>query len=312
MSSPLVERLTVADAAPERAQNVATAVGASCALRPEDLPDAGIDALVVAAATPAHAPLIHLAADRGLPCFCEKPISLDLESTDRALEHVARSGILLQIGFQRRFDAEYLGAREAVRGGRLGRVQLVRLAGHDPAPPPEQYVADSGGIFRDLCIHDFDIAAWVLDSPVTEVYADGTASEPRFARHGDVDVAGAVLRFQSGAVGIVSAARLDPLGYDVRMEILGTLDSVVVGLGPRTPMRSLAPDAPAATAKGWPDFMVRFRSAYELELAAFLQATGNGGANPAPGVDARRALVVALAADRSRAERRPVAVAEIG
>src|SRR5437879_3285011 len=165
LQDPLVERLTVADADPVRAGRVATAVGATCVDAPEELPAAGIDALVIAAATPAHAPLIELAAESGLPCFCEKPIALDLATTDAVLDRVRRAGILLQIGFQRRFDAGYVAAREAAASGAVGDPRLVRLAGHDPEPPPEEYVAASGGIFVDLAIHDFDIAAWVLGRP---------------------------------------------------------------------------------------------------------------------------------------------------
>ena len=135
----------------------------------------GVDALVIAAATPVHAELLHIAADARVPAFCEKPIALDLESTDAVIEHVQKSGSFVQIGFQRRFDAGYRAARDAVLTGSLGDVQMVRLASHDPAPPPEAYVAASRGIWLDLAIHDFDIAPWVLARPVVEVFADGVA-----------------------------------------------------------------------------------------------------------------------------------------
>ena len=310
--NPLVDRLTVADADPERAGRVAAAVGAGCVASPEDLAGAGIDALVIAAATPAHARLIELAAEAGLPCFCEKPIALDLATTDAVLEHVRRAGILLQIGFQRRFDPGYRAAREAVASGAIGELYLVRLAGHDPKPPPEDYVAASGGIFVDLAVHDFDIAAWVLDRPVVEVYADGTTTDPLFARHGDVDVAAAVLRFEGGVLGVLSAARTDPRGYDIRMELFGSGDSLAVGLDGRTPLRSLEPGVPAPAEEGWHDFMERFEPAYRAELQGFLESARDGGPSLCGGDDARRALTVALAAERSRTERRPVAVAEVG
>jgi myo-inositol 2-dehydrogenase/D-chiro-inositol 1-dehydrogenase len=310
--NPLVNGITVADADPERAGRVAAAVGAGCVAAPEELPEAGIDALVIAAATPAHAPLIELAAETGLPCFCEKPIALDLATTDAVLDHVRRAGILLQVGFQRRFDAGYRAAREAVRSGAIGELYLVRLAGHDPKPPPEEYVAASGGIFADLAVHDFDIAAWVLGRPVVEVYADGVTSNPLFARHGDVDVAAAVLRFEGGVMGVLSAARTDPRGYDIRMELFGSRDSVAVGLSARTPLRSLEPGVPAPAEDGWRDFMERFKPAYRAELQGFLESARDGGPSLCGGEEARRAFAVALAADRSRSERRPVAVAEVG
>ena len=312
LQDPLVERLTVADADPVRAGRVATAVGATCVDAPEELPAAGIDALVIAAATPAHAPLIELAAESGLPCFCEKPIALDLATTDAVLDRVRRAGILLQIGFQRRFDAGYVAAREAVASGAVGDPRLVRLAGHDPEPPPEEYVAASGGIFVDLAIHDFDIAAWVLGRPVVEVYADGATWDPLFARHADVDVAAAVLRFEGGVMGVLSAARADPRGYDIRMELFGSRDSLAVGLDGRTPLRSVEPDVPPPAQEGWRDFMERFEPAYRAELRAFVRSVRDGGPSPCGGEEARRALSVALAADRSRLERRPVAVTEVG
>jgi myo-inositol 2-dehydrogenase/D-chiro-inositol 1-dehydrogenase len=309
---PLVSRLSLTDTDPERAAALAAAHGAIHADSPESMLDGGAQALVIAAATPAHAPLIRLAADACLPCFCEKPIALDLEATDEALGHVERAGILLQIGFQRRFDAGYRAARAAVRSGDLGEVYLVRAAAHDPVPPPEEYLAGSGGLWRDMLIHDFDVVPWVLGQEVTEVYADGVAHNPAFSRHDDVDAGAALLRFDAGALGVVTSSRLDPLGHDVRLELFGSADSVAVGLGERMPLRSLEPGAGAPVGPAWRDFLDRFGPAYEAELDAFLQAAVEGGGSPCSGADARRALRVALAAGRSKAEHRPVSVEEMG
>jgi myo-inositol 2-dehydrogenase/D-chiro-inositol 1-dehydrogenase len=310
--SPLVSRLTVADADRARAAAVATAVGAEHAESPQALLRSGVEALVIAAATPAHADLLHMAADASLPTFCEKPIALDLEATDAVIEHVARSGIFVQIGFQRRFDAGYRAARDAVRSGTLGDVHIVRLATHDPAPPPEEYVAASGGIWRDLAIHDFDIGSWVVGRRVVEVFADGEANAPMFARHGDVDAACALLRFDGGILGVVSATRNDPRGYDVRMEVFGLRDSVAVGWDEHTPLRSLEPGVPAPDQPAYEDFLHRFEPAYRAELNGFLAAVKEGAESPCPVGDARQALAVALAADLSRREHRPVRVEELG
>ena len=308
--SPFVRTLTITDADPARAAQVAREVGARAAGSPEALIEDGVEALVIASATPAHASLIHLAADSRLPVFCEKPIALDLKTTDDALRHVARAGTLLQIGFQRRFDAGYRAAREAVMSGSIGELYLVRVAGHDPAPPLEDYIAASGGIWRDLAIHDFDVVPWVTGQQIVEVYADGAVHQPSFARHGDVDVAAAAFRLSAGALGVISASRHDPLGYDVRMELFGSKDSVAVGLDGRTPLRSLEPGALAPAKPAWRDFMERFEPAYRAELDGFLQAASDGSPTLCSGQDARRALVVAMAAERSRAERRPVRVEE--
>src|SRR5713101_4489715 len=144
--NPLVDNLTVTDADRKRAAGAADAVGAHYADNPEALFDAGIDAVVIAAATPAHATLLHMAADERVPAFCEKPIALDLATTDAVIDHIERAGIVVQIGFQRRFDSGYRAARAAVKSGALGDVHVVRLGTHDPAPPPDAYIADSGGI----------------------------------------------------------------------------------------------------------------------------------------------------------------------
>ena len=310
--NPLVEGLVVCDADQDRGRLVAGELRARHAATPEELAGAGVDAVVIAAATPAHAELVVLAAQARLPAFCEKPIALDLDTTDDVLEHVARAGILLQIGFQRRFDGGYLAAREAVRAGNLGELYLVRVAGHDPEPPPEAYVATSGGIWRDLLIHDFDVVPWVVGRDVVEVYADGTAHSELYDRYADVDTAAAVLRFGDGLLGVVSGSRHDPRGYDIRLEVFGSRDSIAVGLDDRTPLRSIEPSAPAPPEPGYRDFMDRFGAAYRAELQAFLEAVRDGLPSPVPGADARRALRLALTAERSRAQRRPVAVWEVG
>ena len=309
--SRAVSRLTVFDADRDRAAAVANALGVEHVESAQALLEAGIDAIVIAAATPAHAELLHMAADASVPAFCEKPIALDLASTDAVIAHVERSGIHVQIGFQRRFDVGYRAARDAVRSGALGDIHIVRLATHDPAPPPEVYIAKSGGIWRDLAIHDFDIGPWVVGRPVVEVFADGEANSPLFARHEDVDAACAVLRFNGGVLGVVTATRNDPRGYDVRMEVFGLRDSVAVGWDERTPLRSVEPGVDPPRKSGYEDFLDRFAPAYRAELEGFLGSVQDGGPSLCTVADARQALVVALAADRSMREHRPVRVEEI-
>ncbi|MGH7763784.1 MAG: Gfo/Idh/MocA family protein, partial [Candidatus Dormibacteraceae bacterium] len=308
----LVDRLTLTDADSGRAIRVSAELGAAVADNPDALLACDIDALVIAAATPAHAELLHRAVEASIPTFCEKPIALDLAATDAVIEHVKRSRTFVQIGFQRRFDPGYRSARDAVTSGAIGDVHLVRMATHDPAPPPEAYVAESGGIWRDLAIHDFDIAGWVVGRPIVEVYADGAAHDPLFARHQDVDAACALLRFDGGAIGVATAARNDPRGYDVRLEVFGLRDSVTVGCDARTPLRSLEPGVPAPAQRGYVDFLDRFQGAYRAELHTFLAAVKDGAESPCTVEEARQALAVALAADRSRRERRPVRLEEVG
>jgi myo-inositol 2-dehydrogenase/D-chiro-inositol 1-dehydrogenase len=307
-----VASVTVCDADEARARALAGELGLSTAATPEDLVASGVDALVIATPTPAHVPMLRLAARAGLPAFCEKPVALDLGALDAAIDEVENAGVLVQVGFQRRFDAGYRAAQEVMASGALGRLLVARLATHDPSPPPEAYIAHAGGIFRDLHIHDFDALRFVTGEEIVEVYADGAVRQSAwFAEYGDVDVAVAILRLNGGGLAILSGARQDPLGYDVRMEVFGTLDSVMVGVDPHSPIRSLEAGAQQPEPPLYGNFMQRFEPAYRDELAAFVATVRDGGPSACTLHEARAALLVALAADRSRNERRPVAVEEI-
>jgi myo-inositol 2-dehydrogenase/D-chiro-inositol 1-dehydrogenase len=307
-----VSTVTIADADSAAACRVAEELGAATK-SVDELFAAQPDAVVIATATPAHAALLARAAESGVSVFCEKPVALDVATLDETIRAVERAGILVQVGFQRRFDAGYRAARDAVATGTVGNVLVVRAATHDPAPPAETYIAASGGIFRDLHIHDFDAIRYVTGQEIVEIYADGAVREtPWFEHHGDVDAAVAVLRLSDGTPAILSGTRHDPLGYDVRLEVFGTRDSIGVGIDERTALRSVEPGAARPAQRGHRDFMERFAAAYSAELAAFVASVRAGdGTSACPLTEARAALLVAVAADRSRAERRPVAIVEV-
>jgi myo-inositol 2-dehydrogenase/D-chiro-inositol 1-dehydrogenase len=306
-----VARVTVTDADPARARASADELGAGVAETPEALVEAGIDALVIATPTPAHAALLRLAADAGLPAFCEKPVALDVPALDDVIAHIDSAGILVQIGFQRRFDPGYRAARDAVATGAIGNLLVLRAATHDPTPPAETYIAESGGIFRDLHIHDFDAIRFVTGQEIVEVYADGAVRETAwFASHDDFDAAVAVLRLSGGALAVLTGTRHDALGYDVRLEVFGTSDSIVAGSDARSPLRSVEPGAPA-TVSGYRSFLDRFADAYRAELAAFVDTVRHGGESACSLQEARAALLVATTADRSRHEHRPVSIEEV-
>lgn len=306
-----VTELLVADVDTARAAEVARSVGAA----PSPTIDAAMDgseAVIIAAATDAHASLIRATADRRLPTFCEKPIAKDLAESVAVVEHVERAGIPLQLGFQRRFDPGYLEARRLVTSGELGAIYAVALHGHDPEPPHEAYIPTSGGIFRDFSVHDFDIVRWLVDADVEEIYAMGSVRGfDVFAKYGDVDTAVASLRMTNGILATLMTTRHDPLGYDIRAEVYGSRDSVVVGLGPRSPFRSAEPGVPAPAGPAWPNFFDRFPEAYRAELDAFLAVAAGSAPSPCTGRDGIAALRTAIAADRSRHEHRPVLVTEI-
>ena len=309
--SPEVTTLRVTDSDATRAAHLAGAVGAEVASSATDLAD-WADALVITAASDAHAELIHLAADAGIPAFCEKPIALDLSTTDAVLKHVQEAGIALQVGFQRRFDQGFMQARRLVASGELGWLYVARLASHDPAPHHEDYVAASGGIFRDLSIHDFDILRWTTGQEVTEIYADGSVLvDEMFGRYDDVDTAVAFARLSEGALAVFTGTRHDPRGYDVRMELFGSGDSITVGWDDRLPLRSVEPGMPDQGVVGYRDFSERFAAAYRAEITAFLELAQGKTANPCSGEEAREALRIAIAADISRQEHRPVRMDEM-
>ncbi|MFK0216194.1 Gfo/Idh/MocA family oxidoreductase [Streptomyces sp. NPDC090298] len=304
---PAVGALVVADADAGRAAGVAGALGAEAAPDVDALLGRPLDAVVIASATAAHAELISRAAGAGLPVFCEKPIALDVPGTLAALDAVAAAGTVLQLGFMRRCDAGYRAAREAVRSGRLGRLHTVRAVTSDPEPPPAAYLPLSGGLFRDCLVHDFDMVRWVTGREVVEVYATGSDAGPAmFRAAGDVDTAAAVLTLDDGTLVTASATRCNGAGYDVRMELAGERDQIVVGLDDRTPLASVEPHGPAAPGKPWPGFLERFAPAYEAELDAFVRLVRGEVPNACDGREALAALRIAEACERSRRERRPV------
>ena len=306
-----VDDVLITDVDRDRAEKVAADAGARTVPSVEELL-ASVDAVVIAAASSAHAELIHASADAGLPTFCEKPITLDLDTTAEVVEHVRRSEIRLQMGFQRRFDAGFRAARDLVVDGSLGVLYVVRMAGHDPAPPHEEYIPASGGIFRDFSVHDFDALRFVTGQETVEVFADGAVLNfPQFATYGDVDTAVATLRLSDGSFGILSVTRHDPLGYDIRMELLGSGDSVVVGWDPRLPLRSVEPGMPPAPTDAYENFQQRFADAYRAEMVAFVDVAAGRAESACTAEDALEAMRVAVACDRSRAEHRPVLVEDV-
>lgn len=304
--------LLLADAEPGRAARLADRLGATAAPGVDQVFSWGVDALVVTCATAGHAELVVRAVRRGLPVFCEKPLAPDLERSLAVLREVAAVGGVLQVGFMRRFDAGYGTARELVRSGALGRLHTVRTVTADPAPPSAAYLETSGGLYRDCLVHDFDAVRWVTGREVLEVYATGSdAGPPLFREAGDVDTAAAVLTLDDGTLVTCSGTRCNGAGYDVRMELAGELDQISTGLDDRTPIASAEPHGPPPATKPWSGFLERFAPAYEAELAAFVRLVRGEGPNPCDGREALAAFRVAEACERSRRERRPVAVAEL-
>lgn len=307
-----VDSLVVTDAVPAVTAAIAGRFGAEAAESPAAVIGAGVDGVVIAAATDAHAALIKAGVDAGIPVFCEKPLSGVVDEAVAIAAHVNASGVPVQIGYPRRFDPAYLAARNAVAGGELGWVHTVRSTTLDPAPPPREYIAVSGGILRDCSVHDFDTVRWVTGREVVEVYATGSSrGEDFFADLGDVATAQTLLTFGDGATGVVSNARYNPRGYDVRLELHGTADSVAAGWTDNTPLRNLEPDTGWPSGRPWTFFMNRLAEAFRAELTAFTEVVTGRRPSPCTVDDALAVAWIAEAATLSLQQHRPVQITEV-
>jgi myo-inositol 2-dehydrogenase/D-chiro-inositol 1-dehydrogenase len=309
---PEIDSLVLSDNVPGRARELATSLGVESVESSDDLVAAGIDGLVIAAATDAHASLILAGVEAGLPTFCEKPVANDIGGTIAVLDKVDGSDVPVHIGFQRRFDAGYVAAREAVQRGSLGWIHTMRSGTLDPSPPTPEYIAASGGFFRDCSVHDFDSIRWVSGQEVREVYAvGGNRGEEFFVAAGDIDAAAAVLTLDDGTFALVSGTRYNARGYDVRLEVLGSQDSISVGLDDRLPLRSVEPGVTFPAGTPYPAFMERFLSAYVAELTAFVDIAAGRSQVTCTVADALEAFYIAEACDLSRTQHRPVLVDEV-
>jgi myo-inositol 2-dehydrogenase/D-chiro-inositol 1-dehydrogenase len=309
---PDVDELVVADADGARAAAVAERLGVPCAADVPGLLRSGLDGLVIAAATDAHADLIKAGVEAGLPVFCEKPVAPDVARTVDVRDHVQAHGGRVQIGFQRRFDAGYTAARTALAAGRIGELHRAHLLTCDPSPPARGYIGVSGGIYRDMHVHDFDILRWVTGREVVEVFAMGAnRGDHAFVEAGDVDEATTLLRLDDGTLATVHGSRYNGAGYDVRMELAGTTGTVVVGLDQQVPLQSMEPGVDFPTGTPWPAFWPRFTPAYRAEMTAFVAMVRGQSPSPCTVDEALQAVLIAEAAELSRRENRPVRLTEV-
>jgi myo-inositol 2-dehydrogenase / D-chiro-inositol 1-dehydrogenase len=309
-----IDTLVLTDADVARARSTAEKLGVASAGSVAELLADRPDGVVVAAPTSAHERLVRAASDAGVRAvFCEKPLAAGVAATRATLAHAEAAGVQLQMGFQRRFDAGYLAARQALADGDLGRLHLAFACTLDPAPPHPSYLPDSGGLFADCSVHDIDVVRWVTGREVVEVRATGAnRGADFFAAAGDVDTASAVLTLDDGTLVTVAASRYNGAGYDVRLELHGSQATMVVGLDDRVPLRSAEPAVSwPAGALAYANFAERFRPAYTAELRAFADVMAGRSVSPCPGREALAALYVAEACERSRREGRSVRVDEI-
>jgi len=310
---PAVEVLMVADAFEAAARECA----ARCAIPDfsQDYRDVlahpDIEAVIICSSTDTHARVIKEAARAGKHIFCEKPIALDLASIDDALAEVEQAGVALQVGFNRRFDASYRRVRRALEEDEIGTPLVVHIISRDPAPPPVEYIRVSGGLFLDMTIHDFDMARYLIGSDVEEVSACAHALDaPDIAEAGDVSNAVVLLRFTNGVIGTISNSRHAPYGYDQRVEVLGSRGAI--SIENNYPNTAIISDA-HSVRRDLPlhFFTERYGESFVAEMAAFVECVRSGTPVPVSGSDGRAPVVMALAAQKSLLEHRPVRLSEL-
>jgi myo-inositol 2-dehydrogenase / D-chiro-inositol 1-dehydrogenase len=307
-----VEAVVVSDVVPASAARLADEHGYELA---EDL-DAllgRVDAVVVTTSTTGHAATVRAAVAAGIPTFCEKPVATTLAETVEMVEVVEKADVPVHVGFQRRFDAGYRRARDAVLSGELGFLHTIRANTHDQSPPPAAYIPTSGGLFRDCSIHDFDILRFVTGREVARVFATGAnKGDPFFTEGGDVDTAAAVLTMDDDTLVLVSATRYNGGGHDVRMELMGSAGTLGVGYDDSLAVRSaeVGVDFPRGPQR-W-SFMERFLPAYRAELTAFCDVVAGRIPSPCTVADALEAFRVAEACELSRLGACVVELDEVG
>ncbi|MDB2520812.1 inositol 2-dehydrogenase [Flavobacteriaceae bacterium] len=270
-----------------------------------------IDAVVICSPTDTHADYVEMAAYAGIAVFCEKPLDLNLGRVLEVLKLVESKGIKLMLGFNRRFDQEFLKVKKLVAQGAIGNHHLVKITSRDPQAPPISYVVQSGGLFLDMTIHDFDMARFLVDKEVVEVYAKGAALiNPELSRVGDIDSAVITLTYEDGTMAIIDNSREAAYGYDQRVEVFGSRGMVKADNNLHDTHQLFNSEGSHA-ALPLHFFLERYAAAYKTEIREFIYALSNNTDLPVDGNDGLQSLKIGLAAIKSIKENRPVKTAEI-
>ncbi len=275
------------------------------------LDDPEIDAILIGSPSAEHAPQMIECAEAGKHIFCEKPIALDPEIIRNALAEVDKSGVKLQVGFNRRFDPNFSAVQHQVASGALGDPHIIRITSRDPAPPPAEYVAGSGGMFLDMTIHDFDMARFLSSSEVTEVHAYGAVLvDPEIGKAGDIDTAVISLKFANGALGIIENSRKAVYGYDQRVEVFGAKGTAMADNNTPTSMVVLN-ESGTIRDKPLYFFLERYKTAFVAEMQAFVDAIREDKPTLVSGKDGLVPVLIAMAAKESLKTGKPVQVVSV-
>jgi len=275
------------------------------------LADPEVDAVIIASSTDTHADLAIAAAQAGKAIFCEKPIDLSLARVDACLAAVRKAGVPMFVGFNRRFDPSFHALHARIAAGEIGAVEQVIVTSRDPGLPPLAYLKVSGGQFRDMTIHDFDMARWLLGEEPVEVFAYGSCLvDPAVGEIGDTDSVMVLMKTATGKLAHINNSRRAAYGYDQRIEVHGARGRLLAGN--QTPTTVEIADANAVSSdKPLHFFLERYAAAYRIELATFVEALGQGGTMPVTAEDGRQAIVLAEAAAESLRTGRPVAISSL-
>lgn len=312
-SAAMVEgaRVTaVADAFPEAAEALAARTGAAVMTAEDIIASPQIDAVVIGTPTDTHFDLIQASAKAGKAIFCEKPVDMSADRIRQCIETVEAAGVPFLTGFNRRFDPGFASIRARIADGEIGAIELVTILSRDPAPPPLSYIESSGGLFRDMMIHDFDMARFLTGEEVVQVYATGSALvDPAIGEAGDVDTAVAVLTTASGRICQISNSRRATYGYDQRVEVHGA-DGMLRAENLRETNVELATAAGFRSAPAQHFFLERYAGAYVAEMAHFIECLAAGKA-PSPTIrDGLAAQMIADAAARSLETGAPITLGQ--
>ncbi|MFX0023943.1 MAG: inositol 2-dehydrogenase [Candidatus Hermodarchaeota archaeon] len=273
--------------------------------------DPEVEVVVICSPTDTHAKFIQDAAKQNKNIFCEKPIDTDIKRIKETLSIVKEMGIKLMIGFNRRFDRNFMRCYESVSSGQIGEPQIIKITSRDPAPPPIAYIKVSGGIFLDMTIHDWDMARFQVGKEVEEVYATGAVLiDKEIGEVGDIDTAVAVLKFENGTIGIIDNTRQAVYGYDQRVEVFGSKGCVVADNEATNTVRVYTAECTSIDKIPY-FFMERYMESYLTELKYFFQCLRKNIEPKPNGEDGLQNVLVALAAQKSYEENRPVRISEV-
>jgi len=312
-SVPQASVLAIADVNLDSANEVAKGFGISSVYSNymDIINHPEIEAVVICSPTDTHAQYIIDAAKAGKHIFCEKPVDLSLEVIQSAIDAAKTAGVKLMVGFNRRFDPNFMKIKQLVIDGKIGDPQILKITSRDPEPPPAEYSAVSGGMFMDMTIHDFDMARYIAGSEVTEVYTKASVLvDPAIGEAGDVDTAIITLTFANGAVGVIDNSRKAVYGYDQRVEIFGSKGMATADNNYPDNHRFYSGDGVHGSLP-LNFFMERYLEAYANEMKIFCDAVINDSPLPVSGIDGLMSVAIALAAKKSYLKQRPVKLTEI-